>query len=254
MNLPTPFLGKVTAITITSPDLAASLVFYQQLGFSELMRMDFPFPWILISDGALMMMLRQDNTPYLALTYYVKDIAQIAQALEAKGIVFKQKPSDNDFVKRYLFQTPDLFNISLVNLMDGFHQPKGATMLGMNPSDYANPDAYVNKSCGMFGELAHPVADLDASIAYWEQLGFAVLSQFSFPYPWAIISDGLAIVGLHQTTNFNYAAITYFASDMTQKIEALKQKGLANFVVNHEGNIVVTTPEQQHINLFSLGM
>lgn len=41
-----PKLGDVSAITIASTDLAASLAFYQQLGFSELYRADFPFPWI----------------------------------------------------------------------------------------------------------------------------------------------------------------------------------------------------------------
>lgn len=47
----TPKLGEVTAITITSPDLDKSLQYWQRLGFSELYRMDFPFPWVQITDG-----------------------------------------------------------------------------------------------------------------------------------------------------------------------------------------------------------
>jgi catechol 2,3-dioxygenase-like lactoylglutathione lyase family enzyme len=61
MNIPTPILGEVTAITITTPDLEKSLEFYKKLGFTEVMRMDFPFPWIQVSDGALLMMLRKGD-------------------------------------------------------------------------------------------------------------------------------------------------------------------------------------------------
>jgi catechol 2,3-dioxygenase-like lactoylglutathione lyase family enzyme len=253
-DLPKPKLGDVTAITIASPDLEDSLSFYQKLGFEELLRSDFPFPLIQITDGALLIMLRRDPTPYLALTYYVKDLEDIVDELERSGIVFVQKPEPSDFVKRYLFQSPDTFNISLVTYVDGFAQPPGPTMLTMPPQDYSNPEKYVNKSCGLFGELAQPVKDLEGSIQFWQKLGFAVLSKYSSPYPWAIISDGLAVVGLHQTEQFDYPAITFFASDMKDKIEKLKGTGLTGFSEKGPGNIVLTTPEKQHINLFKLGM
>jgi predicted lactoylglutathione lyase len=105
----------------------------------------------------------------------------------------------------------------------------------------------------MYGELAHPVKDLGVSIAFWEKMGFIALSKMSSPHPWAILSDGLSILGLHQTTQFSYPAITYFAADMKTKIQALKQNGLENFVEQGAGNICITTPEQQHINLYSMG-
>ena len=53
-TLPKPKLGDVTAITITTPDLEKSVQFYKLLGFTELLRADFPFPWVQISDGALL--------------------------------------------------------------------------------------------------------------------------------------------------------------------------------------------------------
>ncbi len=252
-NLPSPALGNITAITIASPDLEKSLQYYQQLGFAEVMRFDFPFPWIQVSDGALLIMLRKDDTPYLALTYYVSDPQPVVNDLEKKGIVFTRKPSAGEMVKRYVFQSPDGLTISLVGITDGFKQPPGPTMLGMQPQDYKNPAAYVNKVCGMFGELAHPVKNLDESIAFWKQLGFVTLSTFTTPYNWAIISDGLAVVGLHQTTDFNFPAITFFASDMKDKINRLKEAGLENFKERGSAsNIILTTPEQQHIFLFTL--
>src|ERR1041385_7782707 len=121
-NLPTPKLGDVTAITITSPDLENSLAYYQRLGFKELFRSDFPFSLIQISDGALMMMIRKDNNPYCAMTYYVKDMNKVVTELESAGIIFSQKPKDFDMIKRAIFQSPDNVTISLVSFVDGFVQ------------------------------------------------------------------------------------------------------------------------------------
>jgi len=256
-NFPKAKLGDVTAITISSPDLEKSLRYYQQLGFAEVQRMDFPFPWIQISDDALLIMLRQDKNPYIALTYYTQFIAmdKVISELESAGIKFSSKPKKVDMVKKYLFQSPDNWNISIVsNIEDIFNQPSGPTMLNMPQEDYFKPEKYVNKVCGLYGEFAHPVTDLSKSISFWEKLGFKALSKHSSPYPWAIISDGLAIVGLHQTKDFSVPTITFFASDMKNKIEKLKQQGLNNFSEKNDCNIVLTTPEQQKINLFKLGM
>ncbi len=254
IELPKPQLGEISALTIASPDLETSLQFYQKLGFREVMRMDFPFPWIQITDDALLIMLRKGEDPYLALTYYVKEIDKVVTDVETRGIQFLSKPKDSDFIKRYLFKSPDGLNISLVHIPDGFSKPAGKTMLTMEQTDYFKPESYTNKTVGMFGELAQPVADVNASIPFWEKIGFKVLSRFSSPYPWAILSDGLSIIGLHQTQQYTYPAITFFASDMKEKIEKLKQQGLENYKEQGASNIVLTTPEQQHIFLFKMGM
>jgi len=254
-DLPKPKIGNISAITITSPDLEKSLAFYQKLGFKELYRADMPFPWIQITDGALQLMLRKDNTPYIALTYYVNNIDKTVHDLETEGIGFVTKPNPAELIKRCLMRSPDGMNVSLVTLVEGFMQPTGQTMLTMPPQDYSNPDKYINKTCGLFGEFAHPVTDIDISMTFWEKLGFKILSKTTSPYPWAVISDGLNIVGLHQTKSFSAPTITFFAADMKDKIEKLKNNGFNNFIeYGKQSNVVVTTPEKQHINLFQLGM
>ena len=253
-NFPKPKLGDVSAITITSTDLENSLKYYQKLGFSELYRADFPFPWIQISDGALLMMLRFDKNPYIALTYYTKEMEQVIADLKQAGISIKKMPTPDAMIQRYLISTEENHNITLVTYIDGFSQPTGATMLTMQPQDFSNPNKYVNKTCGMFGEFAFPVIDLERSFSLWEILCFKTLSKKSSPYPWAILSDGLAIVGLHQTNTFTSPTITFFASDMKEKIEKLKKGGLDNYTEKGSGHIVITTPEKQMVNLFQLGM
>lgn len=252
-NLSQPFLGNVSAITIFTPDLDKSYEFYHKLGFNEIFRSDFPFPVLQMSDGALLMMLRKGPEPYIALTYYVKDLESKVSFLENAGVEFFVKPLPSDMIKRYVMKSPDGLSISLVSFVEGFAQPPGPTMLNMQQGDYFDPEKYVNKTCGMFGEFAHPVTDLQISIDFWEKLGFKVLSKMESPYPWAIISDGLAVVGLHQTKHFDYPAITFFAADMNDKIEKLKASGITGFSDSGKGNTVLTTPEKQHINLFKMG-
>jgi len=248
----TPKLGSITALTITSRELDSSLQYWQKLGFAEVMRSDFPFPWIQVSDGALLIMLRNDGKPYLALTYYIQNEG-IIDELEGLGIAFTEKPKQADMVRKHVLQAPGGLNVSMVLAPEGFQQPAGPTMLTMPQQDYFNPAKYVNKTCGMFGELACPVEDLESAIAFWGKLGFAAVSKFSNPYPWAILSDGLGIVGLHQTAHFTQPSITFFAADMKEKIARLKEQGLENFKEKGESNIVLTTPEGQQINLFKLG-
>jgi catechol 2,3-dioxygenase-like lactoylglutathione lyase family enzyme len=272
LNLPQPMLGEISALTITTPDLEMSLTFYKKLGFSELFRADWPFPWIQITDGALLIMLRKDDKPYIALTYYVNDVDKVVAMLDEKGIDFAQRAKDTDALKRYLIKSPDGLNISLVGMPTGagFKQPPGPTMLNMPQQDFFNPDKYVNKVCGLFGEFAYPVADLEKAIAFWQQLGFTAVSKFSSPYPWAILSDGLSIIGAHQAVHdltleaafvaahyeqaITLPAITFFAADMKDKIKKLKAEGLTDYTDKGESNTVLKTPEQQTINLFKLGM
>lgn len=255
-TIPTPKLGTVSAITISSPDLERSLQFYQKLGFDEVGRMDFPVPWIQVSDGALLIMLRKDTDPYIALTYYVDNIEEIVQELEAEGIQFIIKPNSSDFVKRYVMKSPDGTSVSLVQVPDnGFQQPAGPTMLTMPQEDYMKPEKYVNKTIGMWGEFAESVEDLATSLKFWEKLGLVALSKYEQPQPWAILSDCLAIVGVHQTTEWTgYPVMTFFAADMKDKLEKLKSEGLEFHKDYGGGNVVLKTPENQYLNLFNMGM
>jgi hypothetical protein len=157
-------------------------------------------------------------------------------------------------IKRYVIASPDGFAVSLVGYVDGFVQPAGPTMLHMAQLDMMNPEKYVNKIAGMFGEYAQPVKDISASIGFYEILGFKVLSKHESPYKWAILTDGLGVIGLHETTSFTTPTITFFAKDMKEKISKLKESGLKDFKEMGSGNIVLTTPENQRVNLFSLGM
>ena len=75
------------------------------------------------------------------------------------------------------------------------------------------------------------------------------------PYPHAILSDGLMLIGLHQTKNFNYPAVTYFGLNTDKRIQQLKDKGVKNFSeMMGKNNVILKTWEGQHFFLFAMGM
>ncbi len=248
-------LGEVACVYMTSTDIDSSGLLFEKLGFQKVASNTFPAPWLQVSDGSLLIMIRKDATPFIGLTYYSSDVDKIATELEKDGIVFTQKPKEGDPIKRFYIKSPDGFTIVLSNNLGGFEQPTGTTLLSMKPEDYAAAEKFPNKQCGAFGEFCHPVADLTKSLAFWKKLGFRTSATMKEPYPHAILSDGLMIIGLHQTKNFNAPAITYFGLDTENRIQQLKGKGIKNFTeVAGKNNQSLRTWEGQLFFLFSVGM
>jgi hypothetical protein len=248
-------LGEVACVYVTTPDIDSSVALYEKIGFQKKASNDFPAPWAQVSDGSLLIMMRKDAVSYIGLTYYVTDIEKVADQLEKDGIVFVQKPKEGDLIKRYYIKSPDGFNIMLASNLGGFTQPTGITMLDMKSADFNSADKYPNKQCGVFGEFAHPVTDIAASTAFWKKLGFKASAEIKEPYPHVILSDGLMIIGLHQTSHFAFPAVTYFGINTEKRVQQLKDKGVRNFnEFGGKNNAVLKTWEGQHFFIFSLGM
>lgn len=253
-TIPQTKIGEHYAINITTKNVDESYAFYQKFGFTELFRYDVPFPFMFITDGTINIMLRKDETPYIALSYYVINVKAKVAELEKEGIEFTALSSPHDMIQRFRSTSPDGVNLTLVTYVENFVKPTLPTMLHIDPSDYMNPEKYGNKIIGMFGEYAHVVKDLEVSITYWDKLGFKVLTKQGGPYPWAILSDGTSVIGCHQSNEFSGVGITYFASDMRDKIETLKRNGLTEYrEMGGPNNIIVPTPEGQQLFLFSMG-
>ena len=248
-------LGDVACVYVTTTNLDSSVAVYEKLGFPKIASNEFPVPWAQVSDGSLLIMLRKDAIAYIGLTYYAADVDKLVAQLEKDSVVFFKKPAAGDAIKRYYIKSPDGFTIVLSNNLGGFVQPTGITMLTMKPADFNTVDKYPNKQCGVFGEFAQPVTDISISVAFWKKLGFKASAEMKEPYPHVILTDGLMILGLHQTTHFTYPAVTYFGLNTQTRIQDLKDKGLQNFSeVAGKNNVVLKTWEGQHFFIFSIGM
>jgi hypothetical protein len=101
------------------------------------------------------------------------------------------------------------------------------SLINHDPSGMASPAGEASSHCGKFGEFALGVADFHKAASFWSNFGFEQRYASGDPYPWGIFSDGLMVLGLHQTDEFQGPCITYFAPDMPKRIKELQAKGLA---------------------------
>lgn len=249
-------LGEATQIAIGCEDIHKSFAFYQKLGFEKIAGDTLPYPWMQISDGSILLHLNQDGQKYMGLAYFSKEMDKKVEDLEKMGIKFvlKNKMKDSSF---WIFLSPDSLAVNLIHYdPTGMYQPQGKSLLNFPQEDFAKVEKYPNPKCGIFGEFATSVKDLEQALAFWQNLGFEAKTVYREPYPWAILTDGMNILGLHQTKDFDYPAITYFAPDMSQRVQKLKEAGITSFADwqgqgGKEGNFILTTPEGQKIFLFS---
>ena len=248
-------LGEATQITIGTSDAASSASFYEKLGFHIIAEGDDPSRWLQLTDDSLLLLLNEDGMEYVGLTYFSSQMEYNVKRLENSGVKFVYKTEKDGKFFQGIFLSPEGFGISLVNYDPmGSFQPKRFNLLNFPKEYYNEPEKYPNKSLGIFGEFSQPVKNLDDSLGFWRMLGFNVLSLNQHPYPWAIISDDLNLIGLHQTQDFKYPAITYFATDMNLRVLNLKKAGVNSVeeLGNTNTSFLVLGPDNIRFFLFTL--
>jgi predicted enzyme related to lactoylglutathione lyase len=78
---------------------------------------------------------------------------------------------------------------------------------------------------GRFHELSITTADIRASLDFYEGLGFwQAPTGDAWPHPYAVVTDGRAVLGLHETPDFS--ALTFIHPDLTAVAESLSAAGV----------------------------
>jgi len=228
-------LGDVAQITIGVPNLSESLDFYQRLGFQIFAQGQDPWPWAQLFDGRNRVLLNQDGHQYVGLNYFSTAVRERIEELESMGVQFLAKTELAGQIAQAVFQDFDGCMVGLIN-QDAPQMPN-------------SPDPPLIR-CGEFGEFSVPVREFNQSAAFWGQLGFEKLHESQEPYPWGILSDGLLVLGLHQTTSYSHGngsrvtfdtpTLTYFARDMGDRIAELRAEGFGFSVElsDEEGKVI----------------
>ncbi len=205
-------LGQVVQIAVGVPDLAESATFYETLGFEKLAENDVPWRWQQFTDGQNLLLLNQDGNQYIGLNYFSSNAADLVAQMEEMGVEFLQKQEIDGRLQMAVFADADGLLVGLIN---------------QDPNGMQLPDGAPITHCGKFGEFALGVSDFQKASNFWQQFGFEQMYASSDPYPWGILSDGMIVVGLHQTDEFGGPCMTYFSPDMPQRIAKLEREGLS---------------------------
>ncbi len=192
-------LGTYVDISTAVANPADALAFYQSLGFQ-------PVSNNIVTDGSININLAPSGTRVPLLRY----AGCALDSLEHVGIKVQQTGNDMATIT-----SPEGLHIMLWAHTNPVPMPAG-TPLTRTPLS----------RCGKFGEYALPTTDRQASLAFWKKMGFELLFSADEPEAYAILSDDLIVIGIHQTSDFHEPHITYFAPDMADRIAALQADGI----------------------------
>lgn len=245
-----PFkLGHAFEIVVTTRDLGESLKFYERLGYRQLggggAAGDAGGPAARLTDGVILLTLREGGAWKAALTYYADDVEQKAAALERLGVAVERRPAAGGGAAGATFTDPNGLEVSV-------EQAAPAALAQL-------PRAPVSKA-GQFGELSIETEDVGASLDFWKKLGFEPTEYMPDPpVSWGSLADGLLMLGIYAKGHCPHVirtpSITYFEADMPDRIQRLKQEGMEFLqelpgADGRTGHAVAEAPEGQLLFLF----
>jgi len=232
-------LGRYAHVSIGTKNMGANRQFYEALGFKVTSQDNFPWPWIMLSDGSVNIQLNDDGMTYFGLSYFDGAMADRVAAFKARGI----QPT---------METSAPFPTTIVTDLD--------SVLGFGFVSYEMPGTTPPlKSEGVFGAMggvAIPVSNLDSAVVWYTQLGFKEQSRDKSPYPWATMTDGLVLIGLHESPHFKKPTLTYFSLDSKTHLQRLVEAGIDVKSAIPGGdkkemtNGVIKSPDGWPINIF----
>lgn len=202
-------LGRFLEISLHTPDIRASLEFYESLGFRQAsVGETWPYPYAVVTDGRLVLGLHGAVVRSPALTFVLPALARGIERLREHGIEFDQERIGNDVFNQATFTDPAGVCVNLLEART------------FSPIADASPT-----TCGYFVELAMPVREMQPSRDFWESLGFVAMEEILLPFArTSLVSDHLNL-GLYRSRAFRQPLLTFEDAQMRERLSRLRQRG-----------------------------
>lgn len=202
-------LGRFHEISITTPDIRASVEFYERLGFAHAPTGDtWSHPYGVLTDGRLFIGLHQDSFASPLLTFVRAGIAQHVADFEARGIELAFARTGDDRFNEI-----------------GFADPAGQMVRVLEARTYSPPGRSAAKVslCGYFAEFSIPTADFEAARSFWEPLGFVATDEVESPYLHLPLTSDHLNVAFHRPRALDRPMLVFAEPDMAGRIARLRE-------------------------------
>jgi len=206
-------LGRFLEISLHTPDIQASLAFYESLGFVQAtVGETWTHPYAVVTDGRLFLGLHGRPCPPIALTYVQPDLAQHAARLHALGIEFNSEHFDIES-----------FNEA------SFADPHGLRVNVLEARTFSPPDVAANheSTCGYFTEVGIPVRNYDIGRDFWESLGFVGMEAVAEPFGRLSLTSDFLNLGLYRSRAVRQPVLTFEDGDMPERLARLRELKLS---------------------------
>jgi len=225
--------GRFLEISLSTADIAASVSFYERLGFTQLSTGDtWGHPYGVLSDGRLCIGLHQRRGATPMLSFVHPGLVRHVHELREAGFESHYaRLGDSDFHELQL------------------HDPGGQSIALLEARTFSPPRSDVGVSlCGWFSAYSMPTLDADAVQAYWERAGFVALETPDDPMvQFALTSDTLTLT-VHRPRALAAPALVFTDPEMNLRLERLDLLGFGGSAelprgLDRRANAVLEAPE-----------
>jgi hypothetical protein len=204
-------LGTPSRLQLSVSDLMTSMVWYARLGFSPVNVPDArPDSLMYLTDGQVVVSLVKQKVPSPVIIFRAPNLKAIKDTLDKMGVACIAELRGPGYGELRITSPSGIY----ISVRPETDEPS-ITRTGQD-----------NAFCGRLGEWSIGVPSLTAERQWWADLGFKQVDGDSVPYPFAIMSDGAAKIGLHQGLDITTLAITYFSKDAADRIDRLRKSGM----------------------------
>lgn len=205
--------GRFLELSIVTEDIAASVTFYEKLGFRQLITNDaWSHRYGVLSDGRIHIGLHERSMPSPAATFVRPGLADArAQLLAA----------------RFEPQFERLGEAQLHELR--LRDPGGHAITLLEARTYSpGIAADAGESlCGYFLHLSLPQGDLSPAREFWERGGFVALGEVDEPYPHVPLTSDALNLGFHERRMAPVPLLVFECADPERQRSELATRGLS---------------------------
>jgi len=204
--------GRFLELAIATADIAASVQFYERLGFWQVPANDaWSHGYGVLTDGRIHLGLHEREMPSLSICFVLPQLVQARARLTAAQI----EPESARLGEEELHQ---------LRLRD----PAGFPILLLEARTYSPAAPPRGESvCGYFSQLSLPEHDFDGARGFWERGGFVALEEVDEPYPHMPLTSDLLDLGFHRPRLFDAPLLVFECGDWTRQCARLDAAGIA---------------------------
>jgi len=225
--------GQFLEVSLTTSDIASSVLFYERLGFTQLSCGDtWSHPYGVVSDGRICIGLHQRPAAAPTLSFVRPDLARHLRALQAAG-----------FEPHYVrLGESDFHELQLRD-----HAGQNVVLLEARTFSPAPADLPESR-CGYFSSYSLPALDFEAEQAFWERTGFVALDVQESPFVHLPLTSDRLNLSIHRARTLEAPMLVFTDPRMDTLLAALQSFELTWSdelppQLNRECNALLVAPE-----------
>jgi catechol 2,3-dioxygenase-like lactoylglutathione lyase family enzyme len=204
--------GRFLELAISTRDIAASVQFYERLGFSQLLTSDaWPHRYGVLSDGRLHLGLHECAMPSPSLCFVLPELVQARARLVAADMEPEFARLGEDQLHQLRLRDPGGHAITLLEART--YSPAALSANGQT-------------LCGYFSHLSLPQGDFEHARAFWELAGMVALSELDEPYPHLPLTSDKLELAFHRRRTFDAPLLVFECADFAQQCARLRDLGI----------------------------